>query len=94
MAPKLMVLGEMHRNLDLNRDFIKADSRNALAFEQILNTWNPEVFLDNHTSDGADYQYVMTLIETQKDKQNPILASYTSNTLSPELYRHMGKKRV
>ncbi len=78
-----------YRNLDLNRDFIKADSRNALAFEQILNTWNPEVFLDNHTSDGADYQYVMTLIETQKDKQNPILAAYTSKTLSPYLYKHM-----
>ena len=78
-----------YRNLDLNRDFIKADSRNALAFEQILNTWNPEVFLDNHTSDGADYQYVMTLIETQKDKQNPILAEYTSKTLSPELYKRM-----
>jgi hypothetical protein len=80
-----------YRNLDLNRDFIKADSKNALAFEQILNTWNPEVFLDNHTSDGADYQYVMTLIETQKDKQNPILADYTSKTLSPELYKRMKK---
>src|ERR1700749_3669432 len=80
-----------YRNLDLNRDFIKADSRNALAFEQIVNTWNPEVFLDNHTSDGADYQYVMTLIETQKDKQNPILAEYTSKTLSPELYKRMTK---
>lgn len=80
-----------YRNLDLNRDFIKADSRNALAFEKILNTWNPEVFLDNHTSDGADYQYVMTLIETQKDKQTPTLAEYTSKTLSPELYRRMKK---
>jgi hypothetical protein len=78
-----------YRNLDLNRDFIKADSRNALAFMQILNKWQPEVFVDNHTSDGADYQYVMTLIETQKDKQNPILANYTSKTLSPELYRRM-----
>src|ERR1700759_3188184 len=80
-----------YKNLDLNRDFIKADSKNALAFEKILNTWQPEVFLDNHTSDGADYQYVMTLIETQKDKQNPILADYTSKTLSPELYKRMAK---
>ncbi|TSJ43325.1 hypothetical protein FO440_03790 [Mucilaginibacter corticis] len=79
------------RNLDLNRDFIKADSRNTLALEQIINTWQPEIFLDNHTSDGADYQYVMTLIETQKDKQNPILAEYTSKTLSPELYKRMKK---
>jgi hypothetical protein len=79
------------RNLDLNRDFIKADSRNTWALEQIINTWQPEVFLDNHTSDGADYQYVMTLIETQKDKQTPVLAKYTSETLSPELYRRMKK---
>jgi hypothetical protein len=77
------------RNLDLNRDFIKVDSRNTIALETIINTWKPEIFLDNHTSDGADYQYVMTLIETQKDKQNRILADYTSKTLSPELYKRM-----
>jgi hypothetical protein len=56
-----------------------------------LATWKPEIFLDNHTSDGADYQYVMTLIETQKDKQNPILADYTTKTLTPYLYSHMKK---
>jgi hypothetical protein len=77
------------RNLDLNRDFIKADSRNTIALETIINTWKPEIFLDNHTSNGADYHYLMTLIETQKDKQNPILANYTSKTLSPELYKRM-----
>jgi hypothetical protein len=80
-----------YRNLDLNRDFIKADSKNALAFAEILNTWQPEVMLDTHTSDGADYQYVMTLIETQKDKQNPILANYTSKTLTADLYKGMKK---
>jgi hypothetical protein len=80
-----------YRNLDLNRDFIKADSKNALAFAQILNTWQPEVMLDNHVSDGADYQYVMTLIETQKDKQNPILANYTSKTMTADLYKGMKK---
>ena len=80
-----------YRNLDLNRDFIKADSRNALAFTQILNTWQPEVLLDNHVSDGADYQYVMTLIETQKDKQNPLLANYTAKTMTADLYKGMKK---
>lgn len=80
-----------YRNLDLNRDFIKADSKNALAFMQILTTWKPDVFLDNHTSDGADYQYVMTLIETQHNKQNRIIADYTSKTLTPELFSRMKK---
>ena len=80
-----------YRNLDLNRDFIKADSKNALALEEIITTWKPDVFLDNHTSDGADYQYIMTLIETQKDKQNHILANYTSKVLTPGLYTGMKK---
>ncbi|MGI4729071.1 MAG: M14 family zinc carboxypeptidase [Janthinobacterium lividum] len=79
------------RNLDLNRDFIKADSKNVLGFMEIVNTWKPDVFLDNHTSDGADYQYVMTLIETQHNKQNPILADYTAKTLTPELFLRMKK---
>ena len=90
-GPKAYGFRGNYRNLDLNRDFIKADSKNALAFTQILNTWKPDVFLDNHTSDGADYQYVMTLIETQRNKQNPILADYTSKTLTPELFLRMKK---
>src|SRR5690606_23502574 len=56
------------RNFDLNRDFIKTDSRNSYSFQQIFNEWDPDVFMDTHTSNGADYQYVITLIEPQIDK--------------------------
>ncbi|MGN6508107.1 MAG: M14 family zinc carboxypeptidase, partial [Chitinophaga sp.] len=42
------------QNLDLNRDFIKADSRNARAFQQIYHLTDPDVFIDNHVSNGAD----------------------------------------
>ena len=58
------------QNLDLNRDFIKADSRNTWAFWEIYHDWRPDVFIDNHTSNGADYQYTMTLIDSQRDKQD------------------------
>ena len=80
------------RNLDLNRDFIKTDSRNSASFQQIFNAWQPEIFVDTHTSNGADYQYTMTLIPTQKDKLNPILSDYLTGTLVPDLYSHMAKK--
>ncbi len=49
------------KNLDLNRDFIKCDSKNAQVFNQIFNHFQPDVFIDNHTSNSADYQYTMTL---------------------------------
>ena len=82
------------RNLDLNRDFIKSDSRNSRSFQQIFNEWSPDVFIDNHTSNGADYQYAITLIDTQKDKLNPILSSYMSQKFTPELYRRMAREKM
>lgn len=80
------------RNLDLNRDFIKTDSRNSASFQQIFNRWQPEIFVDTHTSNGADYQYTMTLIPTQKDKLNPTLSAYLTKTLVPDLYSKMAGK--
>ncbi|OAQ40367.1 hypothetical protein A5893_05300 [Pedobacter psychrophilus] len=79
------------KNLDLNRDFIKTDSKNSYQFQKIFNEWNPEIFVDNHTSNGADYQYIMTLIETQKDKLNPILSNYSTKEFVPYLYQQMKK---
>ncbi|MXV14878.1 M14 family metallopeptidase [Hufsiella ginkgonis] len=78
-----------YQNLDLNRDFIKTDSKNSLSFQALFNAWKPEIFIDNHTSNGSDYQYIMTLIPTQKDKLNPILSGYMTGTLVPYLYDKM-----
>lgn len=80
------------RNYDLNRDFLKCDSRNARAFNQIFQTWSPDVFIDNHTSNGADYQYVMTLIATQHNKLEAPLGEFLEQTMLPELYSNMEKK--
>jgi len=80
------------KNYDLNRDFIKTDSKNSATFQQIFMLWQPEIFVDTHTSNGADYQYTMTLIPTQKDKLNGILANYLTGTMVPSLYAGMKKK--
>lgn len=77
------------QNLDLNRDFIKSDSRNAQTFAQIFQAWKPDVFMDNHVSNGADYQYVMTLISTQRDKLNPVLSKYMTSEMVPQLFEKM-----
>jgi len=80
------------QNLDLNRDFIKTDTKNARSFNKLYTKWSPEVFVDNHTSNGADYQYVMTLIATQKDKMEPSLATYMTESMLPDLYQKMAEK--
>ncbi|MBC6607957.1 M14 family metallopeptidase [Hymenobacter sp. BT188] len=81
------------RNLDLNRDYIKQDSRNARSFAQLFQRWQPEVFVDTHTSNGADYQYTMTLIDTQRDKLHPAMSEYMQQRLLPALYAGMEKKK-
>ena len=80
------------KNYDLNRDFIKTDSKNSATFQEIFNTWQPEIFVDTHTSNGADYQYTMTLIPTQKDKLNATLSGYLIQTMLPYLYSEMKAK--
>ncbi|GAB2783200.1 hypothetical protein HNQ93_002273 [Hymenobacter luteus] len=81
------------RNLDLNRDYIKQDSRNARSFAQLFQRWQPDIYVDTHTSNGADYQYTMTLIATQKDKLHPALSQYLQQKLLPSLYGGMDQKK-
>lgn len=79
------------RHYDLNRDFIKADTRNAQSFAEIFHAVDPEVFIDTHTSNGADYQYVLTIIPTQKDKLGGPLATYLDQRMMPFLFDYMAK---
>ena len=77
------------QNLDLNRDFTKADSKEARSFVQIFHYLNPDIFIDNHVSDGADYQHTMTLITTQYDKLGPSLGKWLKESFEPQLYKGM-----
>ncbi len=81
------------KNLDLNRDFIKCDTKNAKSFVQLFNQWQPDVLVDNHTSNGADYQYTMTMLTTQPDKLGTLLGSYLRRILFPRLQTLMKLQR-
>lgn len=80
------------KNLDLNRDFIKCDSKNARAFINAYHMCNPDIFIDTHTTNGADFQYTMSLIATQPDKLQSYLRNYLRNIMLPELYSEMKQK--
>lgn len=82
------------KNLDLNRDFIKADSKNAVTFIKIFRSWDPDFFIDTHTTNGSDHQYTLTLIATQKDKLNPVLSEYMEDRMLPRFYKQMKKKQM
>lgn len=77
------------QNLDLNRDFIKSDSRESQIFQKFFTEWKPDILADTHVTDGADYQYTMTYIATQHNKLHPLLADYERQELVPYMEKKM-----
>ena len=73
------------RNFDLNRDFIKSDTKNARTFASIFHRVQPDVFIDNHVSNGADYQYTLTHLFTQHNKLGGKLGDFLHTTMMPQL---------
>ncbi|MCB0481599.1 MAG: hypothetical protein KDC83_09210 [Flavobacteriales bacterium] len=78
-----------YQNLDLNRDFIKCDSKNAFSFIEIFHAYDPDVFIDTHTTNGSDHQYTLTVITSQISKMNPVLKQYVLGALEPTIYTNM-----
>lgn len=79
-------------NLDLNRDFMKQESRNALSFASLFRAYNPDFFIDTHVSNGADYQHVFTLLHSSGQRMPERQRDFYEKEIVPELYRKMGKK--
>ena len=82
------------QNYDLNRDFVKQDTKNAAAFAQIFHTVDPDVFIDNHTSNGADYQYAITHLFTQHNKLGGDLGKFIETQMRPALETSLIIKKI
>lgn len=80
------------RNYDLNRDFIKSDTKNATAFAELFHLVKPDVFIDTHVSNGADYQYTLTHLFTQHNKLGGELGNYLNKEMMPRLEEKLAEK--
>ncbi|WP_116788288.1 M14 family metallopeptidase [Flavobacterium psychrotrophum] len=82
------------RNYDLNRDFVKCDTKNARSFAEIFHKVKPDVFIDNHVSNGADYQYIFTYIATHHQKLGGALGQYFKAEMMPAILDAMKAKGI
>lgn len=77
-------------NLDLNRDFIKCDALETEVFQSFFQAVHPHIFIDTHVSDGADYQYTLTLISSQHNKyENEAMENFQQQIFIPQLYSRL-----
>ena len=82
------------RNYDLNRDFIKTDTKNSWSFQKIYQYFQPDVFIDNHVSNGADYQYTFTYISTNKERLGKPLGNYFHQNMQPEILKSFTERNI
>ena len=78
-----------YKNLDLNRDFVKLETENARSFVKLFRSWDPDVFLDTHTTNGSDHQYVITYLPAQHNSMPRPVGDFFSETMIPSMYAKM-----
>ncbi|MCI0568939.1 MAG: M14 family metallopeptidase [Acidobacteria bacterium] len=84
-GPEEMGWRTQSMNLNLNRDYMKADAPETRAFLTLWNRWLPDFFVDDHVTDGADYEYDVTYNLDTGPEVYPPLAEWQRETLAPAL---------
>lgn len=71
------------RNLNLNRDYAKLETEGVRALTSVVNLWQPDLYVDVHVTDGADYQYDVTYGWNGPHGWSPRIADWLDDSLRP-----------
>ncbi|HWC45870.1 MAG TPA: M14 family metallopeptidase, partial [Casimicrobiaceae bacterium] len=83
-GPELVGTRANAQGFDLNRDYIKAEAPETVASLAMFRSWDPDVFVDLHTTDGSYHGYALTYAASL----NPaaiFTAPYTRDTMLVDL---------
>jgi Zinc carboxypeptidase len=76
-------------NLNLNRDYLKADAPETRAFMAMFHRWLPDFFVDDHVTDGADYQYDVTFTIDDGPNLPSGTAKWVDDVATPTLQKYV-----
>jgi murein tripeptide amidase MpaA len=82
------------QNLNLNRDYMKADAPETKMWLKMFNDWLPDFFIDCHVTDGADYQYVITYSISDQLNVPWSVRTWISNEFLPSIKESMNQKNI
>ncbi|MEK6397923.1 MAG: M14 family zinc carboxypeptidase, partial [Terriglobus sp.] len=88
-GPDITGTRPQEQQLNLNRDYIKADAPETRNFLKLYNAWLPDFMFDNHVTDGADYQYDVTYDITHHDDTGPASRDWVNSRFIPQLNQRM-----
>ncbi|MDI6779138.1 MAG: M14 family metallopeptidase [Bacteroidota bacterium] len=91
-GPKEMGWRTNATNLNLNRDYMKADAPETRAFLKMFTTWLPDFFIDTHITNGADYQYSITYSIDHYDNVSPSVRTWIEEKFLKSILPKMEEK--
>jgi hypothetical protein len=74
------------RNLNLNRDYMKADAVEMRAWLKLWNEWKPDLHIDTHTTDGGDWQYDVMLAWEKSTSVPAPVAQWMADVMDTALF--------
>ncbi len=77
------------RNLNLNRDYTKLETEGVRAVVAVINRWQPDLYVDVHVTDGADYQYDVTWGAVPDYGWSPRSSRWIEDTMAPTVNREL-----
>lgn len=83
------------QNLNLNRDYVKADSPEMRSLLSVLDAWSPSLYLDIHVTDGMDYQYDITFTHhghAGNAAWSPMIGRWLDQSFSPAMQKALKSK--
>ncbi|MGN6521575.1 MAG: M14 family metallopeptidase [Dokdonella sp.] len=93
LGPDAMGFRATAQNLNLNRDYMKADAPEMRDWLAMFDAWLPDLFLDIHTTDGADYQYDLTWYTEQWGPLHPAVQQWQHDAFERAILPAFDRKR-
>ncbi len=88
-GPEVMGWRANGTNLNLNRDYLKAQAPETRALMAMFHTWLPDFFVDDHVTDGADYQYDVTFTIDDGPNVSGPMARWIDTEVTPDLEKQV-----
>lgn len=79
-------------NLNLNRDYMKADAPETRAWLALWNEWKPDLFIDCHVTDGADFQYNVTYEYAHFQEVSPFIKNWMDEHFDGKIVPNVEKE--
>lgn len=80
---------ETAQGFDLNRDFVKLDTPEGQALVRLIDTWNPHVFIDCHTTNGSIHRYPLTYAVPHNPACPQVLRDFLRQQMMPDVTARM-----